>query len=184
MSSSDDVRRQASWQKTRQTLTWAEKVRIAEAVRDSSAALRRPGRAATGLAAEDPSFSVESNKAVVRRIYVEGFNGGDESVYTELYHPDFHHHSKTIRDVSRGAEGERESMLGFHRAIPDVRFEILEELGEADRVMVRLRITGTLREPYGTLTAIGEPVSIHAVALFRLAGGRAIDEWFFVDSVT
>jgi predicted ester cyclase len=125
--------------------------------------------------------SVEANKAVVRRIYAEGFNGGDETVYSTLYRPDFRHHSKTIHDISAGAEGERQSMLRFRRAIPDVRFELLEELGVGDRVAVRLRITGTLREVFGTLTAVGEPVDILALALFRIEDGLAAEEWFFVD---
>jgi predicted ester cyclase len=127
------------------------------------------------------SSSVEANKAVVRRIYAEGFNGGDESIYTELYRPDFRHHSKTIHDISAGAEGERQSMLRFRRAIPDVRFELLDELGEGDRVAVRLRITGTLREVFGTLTDVDAPVDIRALALFRIEDGLAAEEWFFVD---
>ena len=128
-----------------------------------------------------PEQLVAANKAVVRRIYHEGFNGGDEAIYRELYRPDFRHHSKTIHDVPADAEGERQSMLRFRRAIPDVHFELLEDLGEGDRVMVRLRITGTLAEEFGTLTAVGEPVAIHAVALFRLEDGLAAEEWFFVD---
>ncbi len=35
------LERQATWQKCRVALTWAEKVRMAEAVRDSVAQLRR-----------------------------------------------------------------------------------------------------------------------------------------------
>ena len=133
------------------------------------------------MSAAGSAAIVDANKAVVRRIYAEGFNGGDESIYEELYRPDFRHHSKTIHDISAGAEGERQSMLRFRRAIPDVRFELLEELGEGDRVMVRLRITGTLAEVFGTLTDVGSPVDIHAVALFRIEDGLAAEEWFFVD---
>jgi hypothetical protein len=32
-------------------------------------------------------FDVEANKTVVRRIYAEGVDDADESIYTELYHP-------------------------------------------------------------------------------------------------
>jgi predicted ester cyclase len=139
------------------------------------------GVAAAGVVAAAIATAVEDNKALVRRIYTEGFNGGDEAIYSELYRPDFRHHSKTIHDIADAAEGERQSMLRFRRAIPDVHFELLEELGEGDRVMVRLRITGTLAEVFGTLTDVGAPVDIHAVALFRIEDGLAAEEWFFVD---
>ena len=46
----DLLRRQAEWQKGRKALSWPEKVRMAEAIRDSVLALRRtedrPGPAA------------------------------------------------------------------------------------------------------------------------------------------
>jgi predicted ester cyclase len=139
------------------------------------------GAAGSPGSAEAAAALVEANKAVIRRIYTEGYDAGDPSIYDELYLPTFDHHSKTIHDISLGLEGERESMRRFHRAIPDVHFAIVEELGEGDRVMVRLRITGTLAEEFGTLREVGAPVDIHAVALFRLEDGKAAEEWFFVD---
>ncbi|HQN10178.1 MAG TPA: hypothetical protein PLL76_20160 [Thermoanaerobaculia bacterium] len=36
-----EVLRQAAWQRERQKLSWAEKIRIAEAVRDSALSLRK-----------------------------------------------------------------------------------------------------------------------------------------------
>ncbi|HMD96076.1 MAG TPA: hypothetical protein VKM93_01930 [Terriglobia bacterium] len=46
------LERQATWQKCRVALTWAEKVRMAEAVRDSVAQLRRaPPLADSGVSA-------------------------------------------------------------------------------------------------------------------------------------
>ncbi len=36
------LERQARWQKTRQTLSWPEKIRMAEKVRESVRQLRRP----------------------------------------------------------------------------------------------------------------------------------------------
>jgi hypothetical protein len=43
--------RQAEWQKRQQALTWPEKVRMAEAIRESVAKLRRPRQpGGTGLA--------------------------------------------------------------------------------------------------------------------------------------
>ena len=67
----------------------------------------------------------ERNKAIVERVYREGYNGGDESVYAELYKPDFFHHSKVLHDVGQGGEAERQSMLRFRESMPDARFVFL-----------------------------------------------------------
>src|SRR5690242_13625350 len=92
--------------------------------------------------------ATDENRALVERVYREGYNGGDVRVYDECYTDDFLHHSKTLHDVTPGAGGERESMQRFRTAIPDVRFEIVELIAEGDRVAARLRITGTPVAPF------------------------------------
>ncbi|MBW2270812.1 MAG: ester cyclase [Deltaproteobacteria bacterium] len=126
-------------------------------------------------------MDLEANKAVVRRIYEEGFNRGDVSVFDTLYATNFRHHSKTIHDVSSGAAGERESMLRFREAIPDVRFQIEDTIAEGDHVVVRLTVTGTPVKAFPPIQP-GEPVEFCAVAVFRLDGGRVTEEWFYRDA--
>ena len=128
-------------------------------------------------------MTIEDNKEVVRRIYDEGFNRGDASVFDALYRPDFLHHSKTIHDVERSAEGERESMLRFREAIPDARFHIDEMVAEGDKVVVRLTVTGTPVKAFPPIEP-GEPMAFRAVAIFRIEGGRAAEEWFYRDAGT
>jgi len=48
------LKRQARWQKDRQHLTWPEKLRMAEQVRDSVIALRRGATADRDAEADDP----------------------------------------------------------------------------------------------------------------------------------
>ena len=124
--------------------------------------------------------TTDRNKALVRRLYEKGFNEGDASVYDDLYTPDFRHHHKTIHDVSQGGEGERESMLRFREAIPDVRFEITDCLAEDDRVMVHLRVTGHAARDFPPISA-GETIGFRAIALFRIQDGRIAEEWFYRD---
>jgi predicted ester cyclase len=119
--------------------------------------------------------------ALLRRIYDEGHNGGDESIYDECYLPGFVHHSKTIHDVAPGAAGEKESMRRFRAAVPDVHFDVVDVLAQGDLAAVRLTITGHPRAAFGSIEAGGR-LDIHAVALFRLESGRVAEEWFFVDA--
>jgi predicted ester cyclase len=124
------------------------------------------------------------NKAIIRRVYDEGYNAGDESIYAELYHPTFTHHSKTLHDVGQGPEAERRSMLRFRESMPDARFEIVQLVAEDDMVAARLRITGTPRADFGNVLATDGIFDRHALALFRLADGQLMEEWFFIDAGT
>ena len=124
----------------------------------------------------------DANEAIVRRVYEEGLNRGDPSVYDEVFAKDFRHHDKTIHDVSRGGEGEKESMRRFRAAIPDVHFEITDCLAERDKVMVHLTVTGTAAEAFPPIAA-GERIGFRAVALFRLEDGLIAEEWFYREQV-
>ncbi len=126
----------------------------------------------------------DDNRALVERVYRDGYNGGDVSVYDECYTDHFVHHSKTVHDFSPGGPGERESMQRFRAAIPDVHFEIVDLVADDSLVAARLRIAGTPVADFGTLRATGDRVEIHALALFRVREGRLAEEWFFVDGGT
>jgi predicted ester cyclase len=124
---------------------------------------------------------LEANKAVVRRIYEEGYDAGDPSVFETLYAPGFIHHSKVTREVSEAGAGEAESMRRFHEAIPDVRFTVLSQLAEGDWVATRLRITGHPIGDYGPVKATDDIFDVHSLVLFRIENGLAAEEWLFVD---
>ncbi len=130
------------------------------------------------MATSDP----EASKALIERIYRDGYNGGDPSVYSECYTDDFVHHSKVTHDVSPGAEGELESMQRFRQAIPDVRFTILGHVAEGDWISTRLHITGTQVEDFGTVGTGDGRFDRHVVALFRIEDGKVAEEWLFIDA--
>ena len=128
--------------------------------------------------------TIHDTQALVRRIYEFGFNQGIEAVFDECYTADFVHHSKVIHDVPPGGEGEKQSMIRFREAIPDVRFEIIDMIGDENRVVARLHIHGHAENSYGTVPA-GD-YNVHAVAWFRIdASGERVqvaEEWLFVDA--
>lgn len=126
--------------------------------------------------------TADANKAVVRRIYERGYSLGDEDAILTSYAPDFVHHGKTSDDPPiPGAPGQVASMRKFREVMPDVRFEVEDLLGDGDMVAVRLLITGTPVARFGPVEPTGRPHRIHAMVLFRLRDGLAVEEWFFTD---
>jgi steroid delta-isomerase-like uncharacterized protein len=123
-------------------------------------------------------MNLDANKKIIRRIYEQGFNAGDTGVYDELYADDFRHHNKTIHDVSSGGAGEKESMLRFRDAIPDVRFTIDESIAEGDKVVVLLTVTGTPVKEFPPIQP-GEAMEFRAAAIFRITDGKVAEEWFY-----
>ncbi len=66
--------------------------------------------------------------------------------------------------------GDRAMIERMHRAIPDLRVEVLDSLAERDKVMVRNMWTGTIAET-------GKHMEFHGFVLWRLAGGKIVERW-------
>jgi predicted ester cyclase len=143
-----------------------------------------PPGANEGEIMSEEALTCEANKAIVRRIYEEGYSRGDVSIYDELYQPNFVHHSKTIHDIEPGVAGEAESMIRFRQAIPDVQFTILDQIAERDLVATRLRINGNPTGEFGDVGPEGGVFDVQTMVLFRIEDGRVAEEWLFVNGGT
>jgi predicted ester cyclase len=121
------------------------------------------------------------NKLVIRRIYEEGYDHQDPSVFETLYAPGFVHHSKVIFDVAPAGAGEAQSMRRFHQAIPDVRFVVGTQVAENDFVATRLHIYGHPVGDYGPVKGTDDGFDVEALVLFRLEDGLVAEEWLYVD---
>jgi predicted ester cyclase len=86
--------------------------------------------------------SSEENKAVVRRLYEEVFNGGNLDLADDLVAPDGVNHAAPPGGPA-GPVGVRRIVGMLRAAFPDDRHEIEDMLAEGDRVAVRITHTGT-----------------------------------------
>jgi predicted ester cyclase len=79
-------------------------------------------------------MATEANKAIVRRLVAEVFNGGHLEVIDELYAPEL-------------AGAARRWITPFRASFPDVHMELVELIAEGDTVVGRFTCSAT---PTGT----------------------------------
>ena len=70
--------------------------------------------------------------------------------------------------VRHGFEGAKHMMDAIMAIAPDVRFEILDTVEQADRVAVRWRVTGTSNDTR---------FSAAIVAIYRFVDARIAEDW-------
>ena len=75
-------------------------------------------------------MATEANKAIVRRLADELFNGGHLEVIDELYAPEL-------------AGAARRWIAPFRASFPEVRMELVELIGERDTVVARFTCSAT-----------------------------------------
>ena len=113
----------------------------------------------------------ELNKATVRRLVSEVFNGGHLEVIDELYAPEL-------------APAARRWIAPFRASFPDVRMEIVELIAEGDKVVGRFTCSATHQGPW-----LGHPPTgrrfdrVDEVAIFQLRDGRIVHAWSLEDNL-
>lgn len=120
--------------------------------------------------------------ATMRRAY-EQVSAGDIDGFGALFADDFVEHEETP-----GLEPTKEGVLEFFRmyraAFPDLRMEPEDVLASGDKVVARVRATGTHRGEFLGLPATGRSIDVQLVDIIRFDDdGRAAEHWGVVDAL-
>jgi predicted ester cyclase len=103
------------------------------------------------------------NKALVRRLFDEGWNG-DLSILDRVVSENFLVHFAADRGEVLGIAGVKEVVIDFHTALPGFSCRIDDLVAEEDRVAARITYSGQ-----------GETLS--KIVILRLAGDRIVEAW-------
>ena len=123
------------------------------------------------------------SKALVRRFYEEMENEGHLEVADEICDPGFRdvHNSgaptpvEGIEGVKRLAQMLRER-LNIHITIEDL-------IAEGDRVVARISSRTTHSGDFMGKPAAGKSFTNQGVEIFRVANGKLIERWVFIDQL-
>ena len=83
-----------------------------------------------------------------------------------------------------GLEEYRRTAVEMYIAFPDLQHAIEDQVGEGDRVVVRLTARGTQRGPLGALPTTGRAMAVRETAFFRLSDGQIAEQWPQVDTLS
>ena len=144
--------------------------------------------ALSGCAGVPPSASggsanaVERNKALVRELTEVVWNQRGLDRIPDFYCPDFvgDYRPYALRE---GFEGIRASVAGAWTAFPDYHEEILGLIGEGDRIVVHLGISGTQRGQWGPLPPSGKRVQFEEIVILQIRDGKVQRQRGIVDNL-
>ncbi len=120
--------------------------------------------------------------ATARRLY-ELLNAGDIDGFAGLLHDAFVEH-----EVTPGLEPTKAGVTAFFRmqqaAFPDMHMDVEDAYGDGDKVVARVRYTGTHRGAFMGIPPTGKSVDVHLIDMFRFgADGRAHEHWGVMDAM-
>lgn len=125
--------------------------------------------------------ALEANKALVRRLYEEGFNRGNVDVVDEIVAPDVVTHDPIILDAPTGPDSIRGGIEMIRTAFPDFHVEVIDLVAEGDKVASFVLMSGTNTGDYRRGGATNKRGTMRAFLLWRVAGGRLAESWGMAD---
>lgn len=120
--------------------------------------------------------------ATLRRMY-ELINAHDVDGFGDMLADDFVEHEETP-GLAPTREGVKDFFRMYIAAFPDLRFDAEDVLPSGDKVVGRIRATGTHTGDFMGIPATGKAVSVGAVDIIRFGeDGLAREHWGVFDAM-
>jgi predicted ester cyclase len=128
----------------------------------------------------------EANKDLCRRFIQKIFNESELSLIGDFLSPDAVNHELAGSLGDNDPRGQNiqwmADLLYLYRcAFPDLRFQILDQIAEGDKVVTRLRMRGTHKNALMTIPASGNEIDITGVRVDRVLDEKIVESWFHLD---
>jgi steroid delta-isomerase-like uncharacterized protein len=117
----------------------------------------------------------DENKTVVRRVY-EAFSENNLDVLDELIASDFTDHNPNPGQ-SPGLEGLKQFISSMHTTLPDLQVNVEDMIAEGDKVVARLRISGTHQGEFMGNAPTGNQVTLTGIDILGIAEGKVVEHW-------
>ena len=121
-------------------------------------------------------MSSQETKALVRRFIEEVWNNGRLELVDELVSADYLDHSMPLP----GREGLKQWISGTSAAF-DHQSIIEDQISEDDRSVLRITFKVTQKGEWRGIAPGGQQAQTVAYRTYRVAGGKIVEHWGFVD---
>ena len=127
-------------------------------------------------------MSTEQNNALIRRFYEEVLNKKNTAVIDELLDPNQVNHSLPP-GMPADLEGSKQFIGMFLTGFPDLHFTVEDMIAEGDTVVARLTARGTHQGAFMGIPPTGKHVTVTAIDINRLVGGKSVEHWLEMDTL-
>ncbi len=122
----------------------------------------------------EPGAVEQQNEALVRTAF-DRLSKGDESVYQDMYAPEYGWYFPTLNPKALTREEEAGFVKLLRAGFPDIRWDIIEMVASGDAVVARFVVSGTHTGEYQGLLPTGIKVKAGGLWMARIKNGKFIE---------
>jgi steroid delta-isomerase-like uncharacterized protein len=123
------------------------------------------------------------DKAIIRRLYGEVWNGRRLDLVSEIISPSHALHISNAADSSIGPEAYKSQVTQFLSGFPDLRFSIDDMVAEDEKVVVSWNIAGTHKGEFMGIPATNKKISVDGITINHIVNGKIIDSYINWDTL-
>ena len=121
------------------------------------------------------------NKATMIRIYEEIISGRNLDAADELLADDFVEYEELPPGMPSGREAPKAMGAMTLSAFPDFRVTVEELLEDGDKVIARVRFSGTHRGDFMGIPGTGNSFDVPVIDIIEFRDGKAVAHWGVMD---
>ena len=121
----------------------------------------------------------DAMRELVRRIFEEGINAGNDAAFQDLLSPGFVNHD--LPSPRPGPDGFAMVIGVFRTGFPDLTFYVDEVIVEGAMVSTRGYLTGTHQGEFMGVQPSGEQILVKYMDHWRIEDGQAQESWVALD---
>jgi steroid delta-isomerase-like uncharacterized protein len=126
-------------------------------------------------------MSAEENKAIARRAY-EAVSQNNLDTLDELVASDITDHDPAPGQAP-GLEGVKQWFSSMHTALSDFQLNVEDMIAEDDKVVARVRMSGTHQGEFLGSAPTGNRVMVTGIDILRIAEGKLVERWGNFDAL-
>jgi predicted ester cyclase len=123
---------------------------------------------------------IERNVALVRRLFLEGFSGGNLDVVEEVMSPDIRLEDPNLPP---GIEGVKAIVKKNNESFKNWQFTMHDVLGVEDKVVVRWSATGIHVNSFMGEEPTNKEVTLSGIGIYQIADNRIVTDWVVPDNI-
>ncbi|HPA76619.1 MAG TPA: ester cyclase [Deltaproteobacteria bacterium] len=127
-------------------------------------------------------MGVEQNKTIATRIIQDFINKNNPAAADELLAHDFVNHSPQF-GVTQDREGIMQMIALLHKAFPDIHLTIEDMVAENDKVVLRMRSTGTNTGEFLGIKPTNKSMDSCQISIIRIEDGKVKERWNITDQL-
>ena len=127
-------------------------------------------------------MSTEENKTIARRWNEEVWGKGNLAVIDELFAANFVF-NYPAPGAAPNLEGYKQTVTSLCVPFADIHSTTEDMVAEGDKVAVRWTWRGIHKGEFMGVAPTGKQVAITGISIFRIVGGKIVEEWGEMDNM-